>query len=132
MADTVRYLMEEMIPELEDLEKKGYFSRAEVKAIAQKRQDFEYSLKRRAALKRDFLRCVLGGACWAQREMLRSPPLERSENTPPSHARRYIDYELKVEELRRHRRKARGIKGERRRKVKGANNSAAGDPGAHR
>ena len=56
MADTVRYLMEEMIPELEDLEKKGYFSRTEVKRIAQKRQDFEYQLKRRAALKRDFLR----------------------------------------------------------------------------
>lgn len=56
MADTVRYLLEEMIPELEDLEKKGYFSRAEIKQIVQKRQDFEYLLKRRAAMKQDYLR----------------------------------------------------------------------------
>lgn len=56
MADTVRYLLEEMIPELEELEKKGYFNRAEIKQIVQKRQDFEYHLKRRAALKKDFLR----------------------------------------------------------------------------
>mmetsp|Transcript_22822 Transcript_22822/g.58091 ORF Transcript_22822/g.58091 Transcript_22822/m.58091 type:complete len:681 (-) Transcript_22822:163-2205(-) len=79
MGDTVRYLMEEMIPELEELEKKGYFSRSEIKQIVLKRQDFEYHLKRRAAMKKDFLR--------------------------------YIDYESKLEELRRHRKKALGIKG---------------------
>ncbi|GFH22397.1 uncharacterized protein HaLaN_19857 [Haematococcus lacustris] len=58
MADTVRYLMEEMIPELEELESKGYFNRGEIKSIVQKRQDFEYALKRRAAFKRDFLRYI--------------------------------------------------------------------------
>jgi U3 small nucleolar RNA-associated protein 6 len=58
MADTVRQLMEAMIPELEDLESKGYFSRSEIKQIVKKRQDFEYALVRRQALKRDFLRCV--------------------------------------------------------------------------
>ena len=58
MADTVRYLMEEMVPELEELEAKGYFSRKEVKAIVQRRQDFEYLLKRRAALKQDFYRYI--------------------------------------------------------------------------
>lgn len=52
-----RYLLEAMVPELEDLEKRGYFSRSEVKQIAQRRQDFEYALKRKAALKTDFLRC---------------------------------------------------------------------------
>jgi U3 small nucleolar RNA-associated protein 6 len=51
-----RYLLEEMVPELEDMEKRGYFSRQEIKQIVQKRQDFEYSLKRRAALKEDYLR----------------------------------------------------------------------------
>ena len=56
MADTVRYLMEEMLPELEALESKGFFDRAEIKAIVQRRQDFEYALKRRAAMKRDYLR----------------------------------------------------------------------------
>lgn len=63
MADTVRYLMEEMIPELEELEKKGYFSRSEIRQIVQKRQDFEYALKRRATLKKDFLRCAGRDGC---------------------------------------------------------------------
>lgn len=58
MADTVRHLMEEMIPELEDFQQRGYFNKAEIKAIVKKRQDFEYLLKRRAALKQDFLRLV--------------------------------------------------------------------------
>ena len=57
MADTVRYLMEEMIPELEDLEERGYFSRAEIKQIVKRRTDFEYLLKRRAAVKADYLKC---------------------------------------------------------------------------
>ena len=56
MADTVRYLMEDMIPELQDLEARGYFSKAELKEVARRRMDFEYRLKRRAALKEDFLR----------------------------------------------------------------------------
>jgi U3 small nucleolar RNA-associated protein 6 len=58
MADTVRYMMEEMIPELEDMVKQQYFSKQEVKQIVKRRQDFEYLLKRRAALKEDFLRCA--------------------------------------------------------------------------
>ena len=53
-----RYHMEEMVPELEDLEKRGFFSAAELKQIAAKRTNFEYLLKRRAPLKADYLRCV--------------------------------------------------------------------------
>lgn len=49
-----------MVPELEDLEQRGYFSRSEIKQVVQKRQDFEYNLKRRAALKEDYLRCRRG------------------------------------------------------------------------
>ena len=56
MADTVRYLMEEMLPELEDMLKKKYFSKKEIKEIVKRRQDFEYLLKRPAALKEDFFR----------------------------------------------------------------------------
>ncbi len=56
MADTVRYLMEEMIPELEDMQKKRYFTKAEIKQIVRRREEFEYKLKRKAALKADFLR----------------------------------------------------------------------------
>jgi U3 small nucleolar RNA-associated protein 6 len=51
-----RYHMEEMVPELEDLEKRGFFSAAELKQVAAKRTDFEYLLKRRAPLKEDYLR----------------------------------------------------------------------------
>ena len=58
MADNVRRVLEEMVPELEDLEKRGYFNKAEIKQIVQKRQDFEYNLRRRAALKVDFQRYI--------------------------------------------------------------------------
>lgn len=58
MADTVRYLLEEMVPELEALEERGYFSRGEIRAIVQRRQDFEYALKRMATLKEDFVRYI--------------------------------------------------------------------------
>ncbi|KAF5837621.1 U3 small nucleolar RNA-associated protein 6-domain-containing protein [Dunaliella salina] len=81
MADTVAMVMEAMLPELDDLESKGYFSRSELREVIKKRQDFEYSFKRRAALKRDFLRC--------------------------------IEFETKLEELRKHRKKALKIKGKR-------------------
>jgi len=57
LACAVAMVMEAMLPELDDLESKGYFSRFELKEVIKKRQDFEYNFKRRAALKRDFLRC---------------------------------------------------------------------------
>ena len=56
MADTVRAILEEMIPELEDFQQKGYFNRPEIQQIVKKRTDFEYKLKRRAAVKADYLR----------------------------------------------------------------------------
>lgn len=71
MADTVRQLMEAMVPELQALEATGYFSRTEVRQIIVRRQDHEYALKRRAAVKADYLRAV--------------------------------EYEMQLEELRRHR-----------------------------
>ena len=58
MADTVAYLMEEMIPELEDFERRGLFTRREIKRVVAARRDHEYRLKRRAALKEDFLRAI--------------------------------------------------------------------------
>ncbi|KAG0595028.1 hypothetical protein M758_UG132500 [Ceratodon purpureus] len=58
MADTVAYHMERMLPELEDLEKRGLFSKQELKEIVRQRRDFEYLLKRHSALKQDFLRYV--------------------------------------------------------------------------
>lgn len=107
MADTVAYLLEEQIPDLEDFERRGIFTKPELKyavlartvhplaaaalcagpegagaaspctlaepgiscrelpprsgpgrAIIKKRTDFEYLLKRRAALREDFLRAI--------------------------------------------------------------------------
>ena len=49
--------MEDMVPELEDLEERGYFKKTEIKQIVKKRTQFEYLLKRPAAVKTDFLRC---------------------------------------------------------------------------
>eukprot|EP00897_Mesotaenium_endlicherianum_P009985 jgi/Mesen1/9014/ME000565S08343 len=74
MADTVQYLLEEMVPEVEDLEKRGLFTRVEIKQIVKARTNFEYRLKRRATLKEDF--------------------------------QRYVEYEIKLEALRKFRKKA--------------------------
>ncbi len=38
LTTPARYLLEEMVPELEALEQRGYFSRQEIKAVVQKRQ----------------------------------------------------------------------------------------------
>lgn len=57
MADTVRNIMENMIPELQDLEARGYFTKKEIREIVKRRSDFEYLLKRKAARRGDFLRC---------------------------------------------------------------------------
>lgn len=58
MADSVRRILEEMVPELDALEQVGYFSKAEVRSIAQRRQDYEYALQRRLPDKSDFLRSI--------------------------------------------------------------------------
>eukprot|EP00126_Sphaerothecum_destruens_P005935 Sdes_comp19124_c0_seq1m9837 len=58
MAEAVQIQMEKMIPELEDLEEKGIFSKNEIKMIVKKRRDFEYSLRRRATEKENFLKYI--------------------------------------------------------------------------
>ena len=47
--------MEQMVPELEDMVARAYFTGAEARAIAARRQAFEYKLKRKAPLLADFL-----------------------------------------------------------------------------
>ena len=66
-----------MVPELEDLQVRGIFDPAEVRALVKKRRDFEFLLQRRAPRKEDYVR--------------------------------YIEYELKLEKLRKARTKRRGI-----------------------
>ena len=48
--------MEEMVPELEDLEEKGYFTKPEIREIVRQRENYEYALKRKTPAKADFLR----------------------------------------------------------------------------
>ncbi|CAG8461335.1 10171_t:CDS:10 [Ambispora gerdemannii] len=58
MAETVQYYLEQMVPELEDLEQKKIFTKAEIKVIIKRRTTFEYSLKRIQPQKMDFLRYI--------------------------------------------------------------------------
>ncbi|KAJ2850506.1 U3 snoRNP protein [Coemansia brasiliensis] len=58
MAEIVQYRLEQMVGELEDLERRGLFTKHELKAIVKKRTKFEYALRRRRASRADFLRYV--------------------------------------------------------------------------
>ena len=51
--------MERMVPEVQYLEDRGYFSKAEVRALIQARLDFEYKLRAKAPDKEAFWRCGL-------------------------------------------------------------------------
>ncbi|VVA98647.1 unnamed protein product [Arabis nemorensis] len=55
MADVVQYRLERMVDELDDLERRGIFTRAEIAEIVKQRRKFEYRLKRPSPLKQDFL-----------------------------------------------------------------------------
>ncbi|KAG9159627.1 hypothetical protein Leryth_013598 [Lithospermum erythrorhizon] len=55
MADVVQFKLERMLNELDDLEKRGLFSRREIAEIVKQRRKFEYRLKRPSPLKPDFL-----------------------------------------------------------------------------
>ncbi|CAI0553380.1 unnamed protein product [Linum tenue] len=55
MADTVQYRLERMVEELDDLERRGLFTRREIAEIVKQRRKFEYRLKRPSPLKQDYL-----------------------------------------------------------------------------
>ncbi|KAG8385756.1 hypothetical protein BUALT_Bualt03G0078400 [Buddleja alternifolia] len=55
MADVVQFKLERMLDELDDLERRGLFSRREIAEIVKQRRKFEYRLKRPSPLKPDFL-----------------------------------------------------------------------------
>lgn len=56
MADKVRYYLEQSVGELEDLEKRGIFTRQELAIVMRRRTDFEHRINGRTAKPRDFLR----------------------------------------------------------------------------
>ncbi|XP_022716123.1 U3 small nucleolar RNA-associated protein 6 homolog [Durio zibethinus] len=55
MADVVQYRLERMVDELDDLERRGLFTRREIAEIVKQRRKFEYRLKRPSPLKQDFI-----------------------------------------------------------------------------
>ncbi|KXS20434.1 hypothetical protein M427DRAFT_94378 [Gonapodya prolifera JEL478] len=58
MAETVQHMLESTLPELHDLEVRGLFSKAEIKAIVKARTDHEYRLARRVSRQVDYLRYI--------------------------------------------------------------------------
>ncbi|KAK6264987.1 hypothetical protein SCA6_020421 [Theobroma cacao] len=55
MADVVQYRLERMVDELDDLERRGLFTRREIAEIVKQRRKFEYRLKRPSPLKQDYI-----------------------------------------------------------------------------
>lgn len=58
MAEIIQERVEDRLPELEQLERIGLFSHAEIKAIIKKASDLEYRIQRRALCKEDFINYV--------------------------------------------------------------------------
>ncbi|KAJ2554007.1 U3 snoRNP protein [Coemansia sp. RSA 1878] len=58
MAEVVQYHLEQMVGELEDLERRDLFTKPELKAIVKKRTKFEYALRRRRVKCIDYLRYI--------------------------------------------------------------------------
>lgn len=56
MADSVNRILEEMVPELEALDRKGYFNKQEIRSIIEKRKKFEYQMKRNKPILADFFK----------------------------------------------------------------------------
>lgn len=54
----VRYYLEQSVPELEDLQKKGLFDKHEINLIMRRRTDFEHRLSSRGSKPRDYYKYV--------------------------------------------------------------------------
>ncbi|KAF8698975.1 hypothetical protein HU200_034803 [Digitaria exilis] len=55
MADAVQYRLERMTDELDDLERRGLFTRAELADVVRRRRDFEFRIRRHSPLRQDYL-----------------------------------------------------------------------------
>ncbi|KAK9480553.1 U3 small nucleolar RNA-associated protein 6-domain-containing protein [Lipomyces japonicus] len=58
MAEKVRYYLEQIVPELEDLRKKGVFEKREISSIVKKRTDFEHRIHGRGSKPLDYVRYI--------------------------------------------------------------------------
>ncbi|KAJ3122791.1 U3 snoRNP protein [Nowakowskiella sp. JEL0407] len=84
MAGAVRYHLELMLPELDDLEKTGLFTKAEIKAIVKKRTALEYSIHRRIPLLSDYLKYIEYEINLEKLRSLRSSKFKTSTKTTPN------------------------------------------------
>ena len=55
-SDKVRFLQERSVPELQELARKGIFTKDEIASIAKKRSDFEHILNARGSKPQDYIR----------------------------------------------------------------------------
>ncbi|CAH1793560.1 unnamed protein product [Owenia fusiformis] len=58
MAEFVQQRIEEMLPELEQMERVKLFTKEEARSILKKRKAYEYKLRRKSKLKEDFLQYI--------------------------------------------------------------------------
>ncbi|KAF4523914.1 hypothetical protein B566_EDAN012265 [Ephemera danica] len=58
MAECVQYRCEEMMPELEQMEKLKLFDKLEIRAIVKSRKDNEYKIQKRGKIKEDYLKYI--------------------------------------------------------------------------
>ena len=58
MADKVALVIESMIPELQHLERRGFFQKDEIKRILEQRETMEYRMIKNSASKLDFLQAI--------------------------------------------------------------------------
>ncbi|KAK9458022.1 U3 small nucleolar RNA-associated protein 6-domain-containing protein [Dipodascopsis uninucleata] len=56
--DKVRYYLEQVVPELEDLQKKGVFNKEEIASIMKRRSDFEHRIISRGSKQSDYLKYI--------------------------------------------------------------------------
>jgi U3 small nucleolar RNA-associated protein 6 len=58
MGDVVQEIMEDMVPEFDDMARKRLFAQEEIKEIIRKRRDYEYKINRRQSEKNEYIRCI--------------------------------------------------------------------------
>ncbi|XP_064604672.1 U3 small nucleolar RNA-associated protein 6 homolog [Liolophura sinensis] len=58
MAEFVQQSIEEMLPELQQMERVGLFTKEETRQILRRRKGYEYKLRRRTKCKEDFLQYI--------------------------------------------------------------------------
>lgn len=99
MADVVQYKLERMVNELEDLERRGLFSRREIAEIVKQRRKFEYRLKRPSPLKEDYLAYIDYEKSLDALRILRKKSLVRELNKKSEDGKRVVKMKQSVSDF---------------------------------